>query len=169
MWHAYVYVIYELLSSQLSTRAKFTYVNSEKKVNINSNRNCKPGANSLWFNSFTLEISLTFLGQTLSHLEMHTVMAREKAERCGFHLSPAPPKPALVRLGSGGSCREGFLRSECRFDSSGKTKQADPQMLDSVSSEGRKDLKAFIFRSSVLLMGWRTTHISKVRGTQPDC
>lgn len=105
MWCVYVRVIYELLSSQLSTRVKFTYINSEKEVNINSNRNCKPGANSLWFNSFTLEISLTFLGQTVSHLEMHTFMTREKAERCGFHLRFPPPKKksAFERLGSGGS------------------------------------------------------------------
>lgn len=48
VWGVYVCVIYELLSSQLSTRVKFTYINSEKKVNINSNRNCKPGTNSLW-------------------------------------------------------------------------------------------------------------------------
>lgn len=94
-------VIYELLSSQLSTRVKFTYINSEKKVNINSNRNCKPGANSLWFNSFTLEISLTFLGQTVSHLQMYTFMAREKAERCGLHLSSPHQKSAFERLGSG--------------------------------------------------------------------
>lgn len=103
MWHVYVCVIYELLHSQLSTRAKFTYVNSEKKVNLNSNRNCKPGANGLWFDSFTLEFPLTFLGQTVSHLEMHTFMAREKAERCGFHLSHPLPKSAFERLGSGGS------------------------------------------------------------------
>lgn len=110
----YVCVIYELLSSQLSTRVKFTYINSKKKVNIHSNGNCKPGANSLWFNSFTLEISLTFLGQTVSHLEIHTFMAREKAERCSFHLRFPPPQSLPLKgWVLGGSWREGFLWSVC--------------------------------------------------------
>lgn len=130
----YVCVIYELLSSQLSTRVKFTYINSKKKVNIHSNGNCKPGANSLWFNSFTLEISLTFLGQTVSHLEIHTFMAREKAERCSFHLRfPPPPKSAFERLGSWG-----FLKGRIPLVCVPLWSSGDPQMLNSFSSEGRK-------------------------------
>lgn len=49
------------------------------KVTINSNRNCKPEANSLWFNSFTLEISLTFLGEIISHLVTHRFIGKRES------------------------------------------------------------------------------------------
>ena len=47
---------------------------------------CKPGANSQWFNSFKIAISLAFLGETTFHQKNTKLWAQRKAESYSFYV-----------------------------------------------------------------------------------
>lgn len=84
--YTYACLIYEPPKLQWSTRVKITYISSKEMSSSIPRGTCKPGANSQWFNAFKIEISLTFLGETISHLEKMQIYGQEEKLSCGFHL-----------------------------------------------------------------------------------
>jgi len=60
---------------------KITYISSKEMSSSIPRETYKLGANSQWFNSFKVEISLTFLGETISHLEKMQIYGQEEKLR----------------------------------------------------------------------------------------